>query len=174
MDLLDLRRQNLINYFQIILFHRELLGFKRSCNIFELMNLLGSEKSYNNFEKVKLDDHYISYIPLKRFSHIKHGGLKLTPDMEKSYPWRKLAKSIEEEGIRTPVIVELFAGATGDVIALEGKHRLAASSLIKPFNPEFPIPSLVVVWDPFYTLFMKNKKHPDPAVNDGYRKFPTK
>ena len=167
----ELRRTNYVHYYKIIHFHRDIFGFSRPCNIFELMHLIGSEKGSQNYQKVKLDDHYISYIPLHRFGSVRRGGMKLTPDMEESYPWHKLRKSIEENGIIVPLIVEIHNDIRKRIRAVEGKHRAASISLIKPYNPFYPVPCLATVVDPIYTMYMHKRKHPDPGSSQGFRKF---
>lgn len=166
-------RNGVVSYHRIVFFHKDLMGFSRPCSIFELMYLLGSEKgSAENpnprFEKVKLDDHYISHIPLKRFVTIKDGGATITKEMAEDYPWFDLAKSLEEEGFRIPVLAAIIPGEDG-LFVIEGKHRATAASLIKPYNPDFLIPCILTVIDTFYTCKMFKQRHPDPSEDCGYR-----
>lgn len=167
-----MRAHNPILYYRVCLFHEDLVGSSKSCNMFELMYLSGSEKSYNNFEQVKLDSRYISYLPLSCFP-VTIRGTRITESMNKTYPWYKLAMSIISEGLRTPLIVQTF-DSTNKVRVIEGKHRIGAIGMIKPYDPDYIIPSIAIVLDPIYTVSMYKKSHPDPATQSGFRKMESK
>ena len=171
MNKAQLRFTNFVRYYKVIHFHKDIFGFSRPCNIFELMNLVGSEKGSQNYQKVKLDDYYVSYLPLHRFGSVRRGGMRLTPDMEASYLWHELRKSIEENGIIVPLIVEIYNNNKKRTRVVEGKHRIGAISLIKPYHPFYPVPCLATVVDPIYTMYMHKRKHPDPGSSQGFRKF---
>jgi len=160
-----------ILYYRIIGpgFHRELLGFSRSCNSFELMYLVGSEWKTDTFEKVKLDDHYLSHISLKRFGITK--PMAINPEVCK-YDWVNLANSMQEVGVKSPLIVELTK--EGGFIVTEGKHRFGAASLIKPFNLDFKLPCLLVARDIFYTVKMWKQRHPNPVDSEGFTTYTSK
>lgn len=162
---------NPILYYRIVGpgFHRELLGFSRPCNSFELMYLVGSEWKSDNFEKAKLDDHYLSYISLRRFGVTK--PMKINPEACK-YNWTKLVDSIQEEGVKTPLIAEVTD--EGGFIVIEGKHRFGAASLIKPFNLDFKLPCLLIARDIFYTAKMWKQRHPNAFTSEGYSTYESK
>jgi hypothetical protein len=135
------------------------------------MHLLGSEKNMDHYEKVKVPEHCICHIPLCRFSNTKIPA-RITDAMAKQYPWYKLAESIEKEGFRIPVVGELYPN--GIYVAIEGKHRVAATSIIKPFNKDYLIPTIPVVRDVRYTVKMYKQPHPDPLRKEGYNNFSCK
>ncbi|RLI35822.1 hypothetical protein DRO66_06820 [Candidatus Bathyarchaeota archaeon] len=158
---------NPIIYYKIVGpgFHRELLGFSRPANVFELMGLIGSEAKHENFQKVRLDDHYLSYLTLKQlglnFPHKVTGNEK--------YPWFKLVDSIKEDGLICPLIVEM-TGLNGYMV-FEGKHRFAAISLIEPFDSGVEIPCLVTKTDELYTVKMFKQEHPNPFCSGGFATY---
>lgn len=164
---------NNIIYFRVPFFHRELFGTSTPCNTFQLMWLLGSEKNMPHYEKAEVPEHCICHIPLCRVNGVGKGPMKLTEGMKISYPWENLAKSIEEEGIRVPVIAEILPNGSGYII-IEGKHRVPACTLIKPFNPDFLIPCITVIRDIRYTVKMHKKPHPDPLDSRGYKVYENK
>lgn len=151
-------------------FHRELLGFSRPCNMFELMYLVGSEACGNNFEKVKLDSHYLSYISLKRLSITK--PMTVASFTATKYPWLKLADSIKKEGFKCPLIVELTN--TEGFVVTEGKHRFGAASLVEPFDPSLKLPCLMVKRDELYTAKMYKQPHPHPLTASGFKSYATR
>lgn len=158
---------NPIPYWKIIGpgFHRELLGFPRPCNMFELMYLVGSEACDSNFQKRKLDDHYLCYISLKRLNMTK--PMILTDFMKTKYPWAKLTESIKKEGIKCALIVELTD--MNKLVVIEGKHRFGAASLVESFNLNLKIPCLIVKKDELYTAKMYKQKHPHPLTSSGFK-----
>jgi len=156
-------RNNAIRYFKIIPCHEEFIGFERPCNIWEIMYRIGSERAdKKRFEKVKIDKRFITYVPMSFFGQVRKGGMVVTPAMAKKYPWFELAKSLEEEGFRIPLVVE-----RGTYTVLEGKHRIGAVSLIKPYDPDRLIPSILVEEDPVYSAMMFGGKHPYPLHGKG-------
>ena len=133
------------------------------------MWLVGSEKCFGDrFENMKLDDHYISRIPLRKFTSFNKKKARITPKMAELYPWYQLADSIKEEGFRIPVIAALIGEA---LYPVEGKHRVAAASLIEPYDPDFLIPCVLTAVDPIYTCKMYKKPHPDPFDETGFKKL---
>lgn len=166
-----IRERNPLLYYKVVcpVVHINLMGFTRPCNIFELMYLLGSEKGWENFENGDYDYSCISYIPLRRLTSRK---IKLNDAMLKQYPWIKLAESIKEEGIRTPII----AMDVGDFkyLPIEGRHRVGASSIA--YYPDFDIkiPAIVVKIDEIYTIKMYKQKHPYPCNKEGFKLFKNK
>jgi len=155
-----------ISYFRMPVFHRELFGTK-PCNLFQLMWLVGSESNMTHYEKAEIPERYISQIPLGRFLGAGKRPMELTEArIREGYPWLELAKSIKEEGFRVPVIAEM---QTDGYLALEGRHRVAACSLIEPFDLNFLVHAIVVVRDPFYTTKMFRKPHPDPLDSTGFK-----
>ena len=164
-------KQNPILYWQIVGpgFHEELLGFSRSCNMFELMHLIGSEKCGDNFEKVKLDDRYLSHLSLKTLGISK--PMKVAKAMAAKYPWFKLAESLGKEGFRCPLIAEK---CDHGFKVIEGKHRFGASSLIEPFDVNRKLPCLVIVRDELYTKKMFKRPHPHPLAAGGFKTYATK
>jgi len=157
-----------ILYYRIIGpgFHRELLGFSRSCNSFELMYLVGSERTSDNFEQVKLDDHYLSHISLRRFGITKPMVINTK---ECKYNWAKLVDSMQEVGIKSPLIVEATNG--GGFIVTEGKHRFGAATLVEPFNLDYTLPCLLVARDICYTAEMWKQKHPNAFASGGFSNY---
>lgn len=151
-------------------FHRELFGSSKPRNEFELMHLVGSEKGQDNFQKVKIDSHYLAYIPLKKFNI--NAPLKITQLGASKYPWYSLVVSIKKEGFKSPLIVRMLDN--GSLLTVEGKHRLAASGMMEPFNPDFKLPSLLIVLDMAYTIKMFKKKHPYPFNESGFKIFGAK
>ena len=151
-------------------FHRELLGFSRPCNMFELIHLVGSEACSDNFQKVELDDLYISYLPLKRLRITK--PMQVTEFMNTKYPWFKLAESIKEEGFKCALIVEVTNNH--GFVVVEGKHRFGAASLVVPFNPSLKLPCLIVSRDELYTAKMFKQPHPHPLTPAGTKSFTRK
>jgi len=162
---------NNIVYFRVPFFHKELFGTSKPCNSFQLMWLLGSERNMKHYEKAEVPEHCICHIPVGRFNGIGKGPMKLTKEMNENYPWLELAKSIKEEGFRVPVVAELQAEG---FLTIEGRHRVAACTLIEPFDPNFPVPCIVVVRDPFYTVKMYKQRHPDPLDSCGYKTYHNK
>lgn len=162
----NLKKINPLYYYRIVgpIAHRNLLGFTRPCNIFELMHLVGSEKDDPNFEKADYDRSFISFIPLKRLASSK---LILTEDMSLNYPWIKLSESIRDNGVKIPIIANDIGHYR--YIPIEGRHRIGASTLV--FDFEFKIPSVIVKVDKFYTFKMYKKPHPYPLSEEGFRKF---
>ena len=184
---------NPIMYYKVIGpgHHKELMGCSRPVNMFELMHRVNSEGSkLNNWKEdfeggvfkgsnreVKLahdvvPKKFISYVPIKKFAQ---GSKPLNTKIVESdkYPWRMLAKSIENVGFESLLIVDMTD--RGDLVVIEGKHRVAASTLIEPFNPEFIIPCLVISLDRSYTIKMWKQPHPYPLSGDGkYKKFDRK
>jgi len=165
-----IKEVNLIRYFKILGpgFHYDIMGVKHASNLFEIMYLLGSEKGSNNFQKVVIDDYYISYIPLGKIINNK---LNIEYLMLLIYPWYKLANSIKNEGMKSPVILERN---NDKFIVLEGRHRIGSSSLIEPYDKERKIPCLVVSIDEIYTLRMFKKSHPNPLVDLGFIQYDEK
>ena len=158
---------NPILYYRIVGpgFHRELFGFSRSVNAFELMGLIGSEPKHENYQKVKLDDYYLSFLSLARLGLTKPH--KVTG--KEKYPWYKLADSIEEIGHICPLIVEITN--PHGYLVLEGKHRFAATSLIEPFDKNRKLPCLLTKRDELYSVKMWKQKHPNPFAQGGVIKY---
>ena len=54
---------NPIRYYKIQKYHREIMGFKKPCNIFELTYAMGSErKDDTRFEKVVFEKHGYGFL----------------------------------------------------------------------------------------------------------------
>jgi len=155
-------RNNPVRYFKVIPYHKEFIGFDRPCNIWELTHRMGSEKISEDFEKIKIDSKFITYVPLLFFGQVREGGMIVTPAMAKNYPWYELASSIKKEGFRIPLVVEC-----GTYIVIEGKHRIGAVSLIKPYNPDRLIPTILIKEDAVYSKMMFGRRHPYPLHGKG-------
>jgi len=155
-------RNNPVRYFKVIPYHKEFMGFERPCNIWEMTHRMGSERVSEYFEKVKIEKRFITYVPLSFFQQVKVGGMNVTPEMARNYPWFELAKSLEEEGFRIPIIAECES-----YVVIEGKHRIGAVSLIQPYDPDMLIPTILVKEDPVYSAMMFGKKHPYPLHGKG-------
>ena len=164
---------NNILYFRVPFFHRELFGTSKPCNSFQLMWLLGSERNMAHYEKAEVPEHCICHVPLHRINGIGKGPMPLTEERKNGYPWISLAESIREEGMRVPAIIEILPNGAG-FLTIEGKHRVAACTLIEPFDPDFLVPCITVVRDIRYTVKMHKQRHPDPLDPTGYKVYDNK
>ena len=97
--------------------------------------------------------------------------MAINPEVCK-YDWVNLANSMQEVGVKSPLIVELTK--EGGFIVTEGKHRFGAASLIKPFNLDFKLPCLLVARDIFYTAKMWKQRHPNPVDSEGFTTYTSK
>ena len=120
-------------YYRIVDHHKELVGNDIPVNTWQLYSIVKTEILFTNW-KARLSEKYYAYLTLKDVLNPGQKDHHINNDMRKAYPWDKLIKSISEEGIKIPVLIERFlkkeGGYSYDVI--EGKHRIAAASLIKP------------------------------------------
>lgn len=127
-------------YFQD--YHEDICGSSLSLNIWQIMELVGSEAwDIFNYAK-KFPPGMIKNIPLKNFIRHKKGKTRLDQENIEGYKWHTLANSIKEKGIIIPVIAEPIED--GLYICLEGRHRLSALSLIEPFNHDYLVPTIIV------------------------------
>jgi len=145
----DIRKDksNPVLYFRIVDYHRRLLGDDISVNIWQLMDLVGSEVVLKNYEK-RIPDGCLTHIKIRDFGFSKL--FEPTEAEKDGYPWVELAESIEKNGIVVPVIAERFVKGRGGYAyrMLEGKHRVPAATMIKPFDPDRLVPCLMVEYDP--------------------------
>jgi hypothetical protein len=142
--------ENPLLYFKIIDYHEELADGWPALNVFQLMDLVGTEIPLKEYHE-KIPDKYITQLKLKDFNFKK---LFVPTKAERMhYPWGALSDSIKIMGMIVPVIAERYAKTKEGYTYLttEGKHRVPAVAMIKPFDPERPIPALVVEYDPEYT-----------------------
>ena len=165
-----IRKHNPIIYYRVRYFHEELFDDSVSVNIHQLMFLVGSEAKAPNFQKVELPDHCICHIRLRNLGHKKK--VNITKEMAKNYPWFKLALSLKCENFKSLVIAEWLG--IDKYFAVEGKHRVAACTLIEPLDLNFLVPAVVVEKDYKYTRKMFKQPHPSPLSRDGFIKHDTK
>lgn len=157
-----------IAYFRVVNYHKDLFCSEIPVNLWQLMALVGTEIPKDNYTE-RIPNKYLTFLKLKDFANIKNNIVSVTDKMKSTYRWEMLAESIKTYGFICPVIVEQMHMPYGvEFIVLEGKHRVAATTLIKPHNPDFIVPCLLVEKDVNYTIFMENKPHPNPFDKNGY------
>ncbi len=146
-------------YYRIVKYARGLAGTEIPLNIIQLQEVVGTEVALKDFKK-GLSSKYLTYVKLGDVIGCEKPATHINDEMKKSYPWVALVQSIKEIGIKVPVLLErIFIKEKNYYLALEGKHRLTAATIIKPFNPDMLIPSVIVDRDNVYTDRMYKKKH---------------
>lgn len=162
---------NKIFYFTVIDHHARLFPDHKFVNMWQLMHCVGSEVAG---KKVQLED-YVETLPLDCISWITlreairaTKPMNLTEDMKNHYKWIELRNSIQEHGLKIPLIVERKSGKNRDeYIVWEGKHRVAACTLLEPFNAEYKVPCLLIERNDAQTELMIGQKHINPLSSSG-------
>lgn len=131
-----------VDYYRLTKGHRELIGTNEPLNIWQLMNLVGTEIPVERYQK-RIPEEFISYIPLNKFPGENKHSFVPTEEQKRKYPWDSLAASIKNRGFVIPIIAEKIKDQDM-YLKLEGSHRLAAVAMQEPYDPEYLIPCVVV------------------------------
>lgn len=117
-----------LNYHRQIFGHNEPVYGKQLC-------WLEGEISPEHLTKIKFKDILDITIPAK-----------ISLKENEKYPWDKLTKSVNEQGILSPPIAEEITVKGGKILyrLIEGRHRIRAATLSDWFNPEKELGVLVV------------------------------
>lgn len=160
---------NTVFYYRLLKAHQEFTESELPVNLWQLMRFIELKTPTKQYFTNK----YITFLKLSDINQVGNKPAQVDVNAITRYNWTKLLHSVEQDGIRQPIIAEQrFVEHQKQIIktyiALEGKHRIAVASMIKPYNPDFIIPCILVEQDSDYTNFMQHKVHPNPMHACGW------
>lgn len=126
-------------YYRIYKFHRELFKNDIPVNIRQILHLIGSEVLSLNLYVPKINKDYLIYLKLKScIGYENKASTPYTKTMKQLYQWDSLIKSVQEQGIIVPIVAERYFFKNEErYLLIEGRHRVAAATFIEPFNPTY-------------------------------------
>lgn len=173
--LYSFEQAEVVRYFRVVNHHERLFGDSAPVNLFQLMFLIGSEsenwkKSVQEY-KERIPKECITYIKLRDLFNCDK-PTEITDESRLSYNWSELVDSVQSIGIKMPIIVlRRINNDKISYVALEGRHRMVACSLVEPFDPDYQIPTIVVDEDKECAQSMIGNKHKNSFVGDYFDRY---
>jgi len=146
-------------FYWIVDDHEVLTGHGKPVGIRRLYTIVGTERRLADKMYEVEADKYTKYIRLGDIFGVER-PLAVPSELHlKVYPWLKLIESVGKEGILLPVLHErYYSKGRWRYRTLEGKHRIHALAMVKPYNGDVLVPTILVERDNEYTNFMYYKR----------------